>query len=304
MKASDHVEINEKNSLHQMMLKLKTKKTKEELDDIWLTYFSFKTTFSFLPEIWNRIQCDIKLIADKNYIEGTYYSPDAEEGSEPTEAEKKILKECKEHEDRIILDTEDWFIHSHILMDKFAKLIKKIFLLFMTEEKKQMILNITDKSFYEFKDYFVNKDGKIIDEEFYLLMMNYTKWFEPDLKNIRDDMIQHESVPKIWGSSIDSRNNDIAFGYSKFRPYMGFLEKTYQIRDRNITLFPQIKDNQNYFELLVFFEEHSKELKQKDKDLLKFIKKSYGGKIPDIILLYEKMSDFFTRINDYFVNFL
>jgi|GEM_PF-2897471 len=304
MKASDHVEINEKNSLHQMMLKLDSKKTKKELDDIWFTYFSFKATLDFLPVIWSRIQYDIKMIDEKNSIEATYFSPDAEEGIKPTEAEMKMLKECQNFEDIITLDIEDWFIHSYILMDKFAKLIKKIFCLYVTEEKKQIILDIADKDFYHFRKYFIKEKGKIIDNGFYSIMVSQTKWFEPDLKNIRDDMIQHESVPKLWGSSIDGKNNDIVFGYSKFRPYMGFLEKTYQIRDRNITLFPQIKDNRNYFELLMFFEEHIQELNQKDKDLLKFIRKSYGGKIPDIILLYKKMSDFFTRINDHFINFL
>ncbi|UCD14426.1 MAG: hypothetical protein JSW60_03150 [Thermoplasmatales archaeon] len=50
MRTTDLIAINEKNSFHEMMLKIKAEfKRSKMTDDIWLTYFSFKETHDFLP---------------------------------------------------------------------------------------------------------------------------------------------------------------------------------------------------------------------------------------------------------------
>ena len=300
MRTTDLIAINEKNSFHEMMLKIKAEfKRSKMTDDIWLTYFSFKETHDFLPIIWKRIQLDMNMLTEKCNFEGTYHHPDSEE--EPTKKEIERYKECSAYETIIKLDIEDWFIHAHILMAKLAVLIKKIFLLTISETDKEKILGIKTRGFNDFRKYFIDGNGTGIDTEFTLIITNFTKWYEKALKNIRDDLIQHEHVSKIWGSSIYQKKSYTEFGYSKFRPYFGIMEKTYIIRDKNLSLFPQLKGENNYFELLNFFEKHMKELSEQDQQFIKDIRKDYGGNFPDVNILYTNMTNLFEQINSYFV---
>lgn len=91
------------------------------------------------------------------------------------------------------------------------------------------------------------------------------------------------------------------FEYSKIRPFSGYLEKIYLVKERNVSRYPQIKENGNFFELLAFFEEHLEELNKDDRDLVKTIRKNYGGRIPDIIELYNKISNFLIEVNNYLI---
>lgn len=303
MRTSDSLQMNEKNTLHETMQKLKSKREKEELRNLWLNYNSFKDTFSFLLIIWSRIQRDIRLIDEKNGLEAFYDRPryeGEEDPGEPTEDEKKQILEGHKHEQIVRLDIEDWFIHALILMDKFAKLARGIFFSIYGKEKKQEVNIIPLRSFHKFKKYFLKNRNKFFDSEFPEIIDQYTEWFEPELRDIRDDLIQHESSFKIWGSSFSSTKTEINFGFSKFKPFH-VPQKFHTLIDRTITRFPQIEQCYSILQVLAIFDEHWKELNQEDRDLVTSIKQSHGSDIPDIINLYTKMSIFFTQVNDYFV---
>ncbi len=303
MKTSDSLQMNEKNTLHETMQKLKNKREKEELRNLWLNYNSFKDTFSFLLIIWSRIQCDIRLINEKNGLEAFYDCPryeDEEDPGEPTEDEKKQILEGHKHEKIVRLDIEDWFIHALILMDKFAKLARGIFFSIYGEEKKQEVNIIPFRSFHKFKKYFLKNRNKFFDNEFPEIIDQYTEWFEPELRDIRDDLIQHESSFKIWGSTFSSTKNEIYFSFSKFKPFHT-PRKLHTLIERNKNRFPQIMECYSILKILNIFDEHWSELDQVDRDLVTSIKQSHGSDIPDIIKLYRKISTFFTQVNDYFI---
>jgi len=76
---------------------------------------------------------------EKDSIEANYaptFHEDEVEPGTPTDDEQKRITEGYKHEEMIHLDVEDWFIHAHILFDKFAKLICGIYLLIFNERKK------------------------------------------------------------------------------------------------------------------------------------------------------------------------
>ena len=303
MRTSDSLQMNEKNTLHEAMQKLKSKREKEELRNLWLNYNSFKDTFSFLLIIWDRIQNDIRLIVEKNGLEAFYDRPryeDEEDPGEPTEDETKRISEGYRHEKIVRLDVEDWFIHALILMDKFAKLAKRILILIHNDEKKQEIYDIKDKNFNRFRQYFLKNMNSFFDNDFSSIIKQYSDWFEPELRDIRDDLIQHESSFKIWGSSFHSKKSEIIFSFAKFKPFHK-PQKLYTLMERYKNRLPQIMKCYSILEILSIFDEHWKELNQADRDLVISIKQSHGSDIPDIIKLFTKMSIFFTQVNDYFI---
>lgn len=303
MKVSDSIQMNEKNTIHEAMEKLKSERKKEELKNLWLNYNSYKETFYFLLTIWSRIQNDVCIMVEKDELEALYYRPrdkDEEDPGEPTEDEITRISEGHKHELIVRLDVEDWFIHAHILMDKFAKLARGIFFSIYDKEKKGGVNGIPLRSFHKFQKYFLDDGCKFFDSEFPLIISQYTQWFEPELRDFRDDFIQHESSFKMWGSSLRSTRTDTSFSFSKFKPYH-VPEKIHTLIDRNITRFPQIKQCYSILQVLTIFDEHWKELNQEDRSLVTSIKQSYGGDIPDIISLFSKMSILFIQVNDYFV---
>jgi hypothetical protein len=184
-------------------------------------------------------------------------------------------------------------------MDKFAKLSKKIFLL-IYDTKRQEINNLKIKNFNRFKKFVIDNRDNFIDDIFPTIIKQYTEWFEPELRDIRDDFIQHEFSFKIWGSSLNSRKSEISFSFSKFKPFHT-PPKIHKLIERNKDRFPQIVECYSILQIITIFDEHWNELNQEDRSLVTSIKQSFGGEIPDIIKLYTKMSIFFTKINDYFV---
>jgi hypothetical protein len=303
METSDSLKMNEKNTLHEVMQKLNSKREKEELKNLWLNYHSFKETFYFLLIIWSRIQNDVHLIVEKDGLEAVYDRPrdeDEEDPGEPTDDEKKQIAEGHRHESIVHLDVEDWFIHSLILMDKFAKLARGVFFSIHGYEKKHMINRIPFRSFHTFKQYFHKNKSEFFDTEFSEIIDHYTDWFYIELKDIRDDLIQHETSFKIWGSSFHSKKSEIKFSFAKFKPFHK-PRKLYALMERNKNRFPQIMKCYSILEILSIFDEHWSELNQEDRDLVTSIKQSHGSDMPDIIKLFSKMSIFFTQVNDYFV---
>lgn len=300
MHTNDVVLLTNQNTLKETMDEIH-KHFPKDINEIWLSYFSFLTTYHFLPEIWSRIVVDIKLIAKNSDIEATYYSPYAEEGAVPSPEEIKIMDEYKKHEDDIILDIEDWFLHSHILLDKFAKLNTKLFgLLACNPEEKKIADHIPYSGFNYFRDFFL-KTEENIDKKYKLIIQQYTDWYIYEIKNIRDDLIQHEMMPKMWGSSMDSSTESVYFSYTRFRNSEKTVKMMYDLRDKNAENYPQIKTIINFHQLLDFFEKKIEELDEDDKEEIKRIRKRRGNKIPDIIELYEKMATFFIYINAFFI---
>lgn len=118
-----------------------------------------------------------------------------------------------------------------------------------------------------------------------------------ELKAVRDDLIQHELIPKFWGYSI-SRNK---IRLSRFRHSQRLGDKIEALKDKYKSVFPQLDGEKNFFKLMEFFEKNINQLEEKDIVKVKDVKKMWGGSFPDIPKLFEKISEFFSLVNDHFV---
>jgi len=292
-------ELNNKNKLLELAMFLQKKYGRDKLAPFNMYYRSFRMTQLFLTEIWDRILKDVQLDNEYWAIQAEIHDAAPEE-YELSHEEAQILKEYSEHSHRLNLDVEDWFLHAHILMEKYVKLSKILMVLTSKDKAAAKLANgLPDRSFHNHMDQFLNPNKKGMKDDKYAEVVKLCdSWYESDLKDVRDDLIQHEQVGRFWGHSITPNE----FRISRFRYTRRMLEKLYALRDKYAKVYTALEGEQNFFALIDFFEANFAKLDKGDKDRIKGIRKEYGKDFPDIPQLYSKMNHFFSLANDYFIS--
>ena len=299
MHAEDLMDLNEKYTFREIVNKLREHLSKDDFGSLNMFHRIFMMTFIFLSEIWSRILEDAEL--DRKYwnIYVELYQPGAIE-REPTTDEVKILESWKKHKFRLNLDVEDWFIHSYILMDKFTRFVKRFFYLISSvPEERKRINRIPFKNFNEHRKFYLDesKQHLITDNIYAEIIRKNTTWYIKELKNIRDDLIQHPNVPKFWGYEVTQDRIRLM----RFRHNPKLLEKMYSLKDKYVYVYPEIKTEKNFFSLLTFFERKINTLEENDAIIVRDTRKSFGSHFPDIPKLFKQMSEFFSLVNDHFI---
>lgn len=300
MNTSDIIVLDKKNTLYEMIGELNKHFPKSDLSSINMAYRSFRITYSFLPEIWGRIVEDIKLNYKNSGVEANLHY---DEGYILSKEEKEILSEYKKHKQRLNLDVEDWFIHANILFSKYIRITILFYELIATEKEKGLMKGMSHNSFNKhIKESIQPKMNKKIQDIKYQQIIKKNKdWYYTEIKDVRDDLIQHETIPRFWGSSIIGKKNQIRFSLSRFKRDDRYMNTLYNLRDKYKTIFPNIEHEINYFNLQKFFEINIEKINNGDKDKFLQIRKRYGRDFPDMPQLSKKISDFFSEINDYFI---
>lgn len=300
MSVEELEELDDRNTLSQVVRELQKHFPLEKLASLNMSYRSFNMTQYFLREIWNRILEDAQLDNDYWRIYAELYDPALEEERTPTSEEEQILKRYRAHWPRLNLDMEDWFLHAHILMEEFARLAKQLLLLTSTEaEVAKQIQYLPTRSFHEHLKFFLRPDNqKIVDVEYAKILKESTAWYYKDLKDIRDDLIQHETVARFWGYSISAKKLKV----SRFRHSGKLVQALYRLRDKYAETYVVLKDEKNFFALLSFFETNVDKLQVSDSERVKQIRRTFGRDFPNIPTLYSKINDFFSLVNDHFMS--
>lgn len=302
MSKAQNFRLNEKIVFSEIMNKLDKRLSDEDLISLNMHRNSFVMTLNLLTEIWSRIQEDAKLHNEYWHVYAELYDPYADE-RKPTLGELGILKSFDDHWFRLNLDIEDWFIHSYILLDKFAKFAKKlVFLLSRQPEERRIAARIPDKNFDKYKRFYINPRNRnsIKDTEYLEIITSTSSWYNNDLKNVRDDLIQHELVPKFW--TYDTSCGKIRIG--RIRHSKELVQTLYTLRDKYATIYPEIRDENNFFSLLSFFEGRIGKLDHLDADTISKVRKQFGRNFPDIPGLFSKMTNFFSLVNDHFIGII
>lgn len=261
---------------------------------------SFHMTQNFLTEIWDRILQDIQLGNKYWNIQAELHYSELQDEYDLSEEDAKILEEYSKHEYRLNLDVEDWFLHAHILMEKYVKLFKLIMILISgNEQNEKGAHELPNRSFDRHFKYFLRLDKKGIADETYLEIIKASvSWYYSDLKDVRDDLIEHEQIGRFWGSGISPGH----FSISRFRRTDAMTKKLYELRDKYQKAYTILQGQVNIYELMNFFETNILRLEPVDVSIIKGIRKGYGRDFPDIPTLYSKMNRFFSAVNDYFVS--
>jgi hypothetical protein len=268
-----------------------------------LYYRSFHMTQLFLSEIWDRILKDLQLEQKYWNVQGEieakmqYY--ELGEEYELSEEEAKIVNEYSKHEYRLNLDVEDWFLHTHILMEKYVKLYKLLMIMTAKDrEYAKFAHELPNRSFHEHQKSFIKSDTRIRDEKYIEIINNCKSWYDSDVKNVRDDLIEHEQIGRFWGRETSATQ----FTISRFRRTDRMTEKLYRLRDKYEKAYSVLQGQMNIYKLLNFFETNLTKLEQADAQMIIGIRKEYGRRFPDIPTLYAKMNHFFSLVNDYFMS--
>lgn len=290
--------LDDRNRLYQVVRELQKHFPLEKLASLNMFYRSFNMTHCFLPEIWDRLLEDAQL--DKEYwsIYVRLYDPALEEERTPTPEEAQILKRYRAHWHRLNLDVEDWFLHAHILMEKFARLAKElIFLTSVEAETAKRVKNLPTKSFHKHLKFFLRSDNqKTVDIEYAKILKESAAWYSKDLKDIRDDLIQHETPARFWSYSISPK-----LKVSRVRHSEKLVQALFKLRDKYAETYVVLKDEKNFFALLSFFETHIDKLEVSDSERVKQIRRNFGRAFPNIPTLYSKINSFFSLVNDHFM---
>lgn len=300
MSVEELEELDDRNTLSQVVRELQKHFPLEKLASLNMSYRSFNMTQYFLREIWDRILEDAQLDNDYWRIYAKLYDPALEEERTPTPEEAQILKRYRAHWPRLNLDMEDWFLHAHILMEKFARLAKELLLLTSGEaEVAKRVQNLPTRSFHKHLKFFLRPDNqKTVDIEYAKILKESTAWYSKDLKDIRDDLIQHEIVARFWGYSISAKKLKV----SRFRHSEKLVQALYKLRDKYAETYVVLKDEKNFFTLLSFFETNVDKLQVSDSERVKQIRRTYGRDFPNIPTLYSKINNFFSLVNDHFIS--
>lgn len=186
------------------------------------------------------------------------------------------------------------------MMDKIGRFtIGLLALLVSNQEETRRISRIPQKSFHHHRKFFMRPQNIPFqpDEEYSKYIRENTGWYETQLKNPRDDLIVHESVPRFWAYSLSSKRIKV----SRVRHDKYNIERLYGLRDKYCARFPTIVNKENFFNLLDFFEKNQSSLEDKDKDKIKVIRKYYGGPFPDIPTVYKRIYEHMDFLNTHFL---
>lgn len=301
MAATQLEELNQKTTLTEVMQELSKRLDHQKSADLLMFYRSFRMTQSFLPKIYMRILEDAKLDCDYWRIFAELNDPGLERPA--TAEELIIIRQYKEKQGLLNLDMEDWFLHAHILMEKFAKLSRELLIVTssnaISERKAQ---HTPFGGFHDHLTFFLQPKPNIDDAEYCKIIREANTWYIQDIKDVRDDMIQHEIVAKFWGYSTSPG----AVRISRFRYSERDKEILYSLRNKysEIWSYPLFKILASYVEILSFLEKNIGKMETEDADRLRHIRKKSGRQFPDIPRLYSKMNTFFALVNDHFLTIL
>ena len=284
-------------SFHEVLQIIQEKFDREKRGQVNMLYRYFTMTFIFLTFIWGRIIEEAELDIEYWKIYVDCFQPGYER--EPTTVENNILMKWQKERYKLNLDIESWFLYSYILMDIYAKLMRSILLLIGNEEEVKQRKNIPFKDFNSHLKYYLKENNDNITQseiKYRDIIKNETEWYINDLKNIRDDLVQHPVSPKMWSYDVTEKGVNL----SRFNPFReNIINKLYELRDKNKEKYPEIKDEDNLYKLLIFFEKKIKQLDDTDVQLVDNQRKSLGGDFPEIPPLFEKITHFFYLTQEY-----
>jgi len=302
MNLKELIKVPRESSFIDIIHKMREQLSRNEFGDLNMHHRDFMNTFSYLPIIWERIINEAQTYEKYWEIYVDLYAPGSEE-RKPTDEEKKILDEHHSNQLRLHLDYEDWFIHSSILLDKYVKFIVQLQKSISLDKMERHKLNQQKhRSFHQHKDLYCGTKNRslITDKQYEKLIRNHTLWFEEELKNVRDDWIQHELVPKFWGYDIKPSKKIIRL--MRFRHDEKLFHELLALREKYAQQHKEIAKEENFFELLFWFEKQKDVLDKDDVTRVERVRRRFGGDFPDIPTLFNKMTQFFELVNNHFLS--
>jgi len=259
-----------------------------EKSGLTAAYSRFNAKLHHLGLIWKRLEYDT---ASYEKLMGLMVKS-IKEGTSVDEISTQLFL----NHGYLILDLEDFVIHSRILMDRTGILVAHLI--------KGSARALRHASFKGHRRFFL--DPKNVpynpDEEYARYVREQTGWFEI-LRDARDILLVHDSSLRgagvLLGPQTAPRRMQsqlLAWGSQQQKAYEHLL----QLRDKySKTIGEPLSKESNIWELLDLFDKHANALTSDDLKFLTEIKRETGGKLPDVNMLSTHILDFVKYISDH-----
>lgn len=193
------------------------------------------------------------------------------------------------------LDYEDFLIHSKILLDRIAFLMRHLL----------ADAQLPSRSFTAQREYLLDPTNNPykLGEKYASYVRRRTRWFEPLLKAYRDQFVVHS----IKYSPYASLSNPGQFPRPIKRPIgessvNDAIRKLTDLQARYEKAIPGLSGvPTNNYELLDFFETHSEDLTEADLKVLTEIRPLSGAKMPDPNQIASHILEFVEFLDENFL---
>lgn len=192
---------------------------------------------------------------------------------------------------QINFDTEDYFIHARILLDRVTQIIG-CFIEDLPRKAK--------RSFAQHRNHLIKKECS--DLNYTTFVREETKWFDIMLLVHRNDLIVHDEITSRSGSTFSPGT---MHSIMRMRPpdekesneIMALLTK---IRDEHSHDIPEIRNEENLWELLKKLDINAQKLEQNEIKDIFGIHKKVGGELPYVNEINKKIQDFLDFTSSHF----
>jgi hypothetical protein len=191
----------------------------------------------------------------------------------------------------INLDTEDYFIHTKILMDKIATVLAR----YIDELPREKITSFVQLVNYLKHNSFQNKDlQNILDQE---------KWFALLINVHRNNLIIHDSISEMSGTAYSKTtlNRPIRLVFPDDNDSKQIQESLNKIKENHLLDITEFQNESNIWTLLLICDYNAEKLSDDEIETVKKIHRTHGGELPQIDFINRKIQNFLDRISSNFL---
>lgn len=194
----------------------------------------------------------------------------------------------------LVLDIENYFIHTAILMEKITKIIG-----FLLPD----LPNDAKSNFHQHRQFFLKNDYS--DMKYSVYIKKRMEWYSVLLQVFRNVLIIHdESTSMSWLGSDSNKIPHIAkTTHPDEKISKETLTKLYKIRDNHNKDIPELANEVNLWELLGNLTYHADKLTSQENKILRDLIERIGSKFPAIEELTKRIQEFLDFIGNHFVEF-
>jgi len=220
--------------------------------------------------------------------------PDIERGSKHFDEEEiKLANLHSKIISEIGFDTEDYFIHTQILLDRLSSVIGCFLPDLPKDAKGKFIAHMR---------FLITHDCS--DLEYTEYVRKNTKWFNLLLNVHRNNLIVHDRVSVFSGTSFSKNKipSPIRLRFPESEESKRVIEQLNKIKANHIYHIGELHSEENIWKMLLLFDYNADKLSEDEIKTIIEIHKNFGGELPQIDKVNIKVQEFLDFVGSHFLN--
>lgn len=212
---------------------------------------------------------------------------DGKEGK--IEDENGVMDRYQKYSSLIALDTENYFIHTQILMDKIAILISDF----------MKITQTTEISGFRTLCQILKSQSTRDDLTKFVLLQQ--KWFILLINVHRNSVIIHDTISSFTGMSHskDKIPTPLRIAMPRNQESDKILKELNKIKQDHMEGIPKFKNENNIWELLLICDYNTDKLSDQEIKIVEKIHITHGGELPSIDFINKRIQKFLEQLSHY-----